>query len=226
MSPSSALDTPLTSAPPRHAATSGCMFVLAAPSGAGKSSLVRAVLEQDPGLRLSVSHTTRPPRPGERDGREYHFVSRAEFDGMRARGEFLECAEVYGNAYGTSASWIRQQLATGSDVLLEIDWQGARQVRALFPDCVSVFVLPPSLPALRERLVGRGTDSETVIEQRIAAAREDLSHAVEFDYVIINTEFSEATSDLVALIRAQRLKRPRQFLRNPGLVSQLQLQGA
>ncbi|MDE3009994.1 MAG: guanylate kinase [Pseudomonadota bacterium] len=203
--------------------TAGSVFVVAAPSGAGKSSLVRELLVRDPGLRLSVSHTTRAPRPGEQDGREYHFVSRADFDAMRAAGEFLECAEVYGNGYATSAAWIRGQLAAGEDVILEIDWQGARQVRALFPGCASVFILPPSLAALRERLEGRGTDSQAVIEHRLEAAREDLSHVDEFEYVIINAEFFVALEDLSAIVRAQRCRRSRQFLRHPEILPILDL---
>lgn len=203
--------------------TSGCVFVVAAPSGAGKSSLVRELLAREAGLRLSVSHTTRPPRPGEQDGRDYHFVSRERFDAMRQAGEFLEHAEVYGNGYATSAAWIQGQLAAGEDVILEIDWQGARQVRALFPECASVFILPPSLQALRERLEGRGTDSQEVIERRLAAAREDLSHVDEFEYVIINAEFFRAVEDLSAIVKAQRCRRQRQFLRHPEILPILDL---
>jgi guanylate kinase len=201
----------------------GSVIVVAAPSGAGKSSLVRELLQRDPGLRLSVSHTTRPPRPGEQDGREYHFVSRDRFDAMRSAGEFLEHAEVYGNGYATSSAWIREQLDAGEDVILEIDWQGARQVRALFPDCASVFILPPSLDALRERLEGRGTDSQEVIERRLAAAREDLSHVEEFEYVIINVKFFVALEDLSAIVRALRCRRARQFLRHPEILPILDL---
>jgi guanylate kinase len=200
------------------ASSPGCIFVVAAPSGAGKSSLVRELLARDPGLLLSVSHTTRAPRPGEVNGREYHFVSRPDFDAMRTRGEFLEWAEVYGNGYATSSAWIKTHLDAGEDVILEIDWQGARQVRALFPDCVSVFILPPSLAALRERLEGRGTDSQEVIERRLASAREDLSHVAEFEYVIINAEFFVAVEELAAIVKAQRCQRQRQFLRHPEIL--------
>jgi guanylate kinase len=203
--------------------TRGGVFVVAAPSGAGKSSLVRELLGRDDGLRLSVSHTTRPPRPGEEDGREYHFVSRARFEEMRLADEFLESAEVYGNGYATSSAWIRSQLQAGEDVILEIDWQGARQVRSLFPECVSIFILPPSLATLRERLEGRGTDSREVIERRLAAAREDLSHVDEFEYVIINADFFVAVEDLSAIVKAQRCRRPRQFLRHPEILPILDL---
>ena len=208
----------MTSSPTR-----GSMVLLAAPSGAGKSSLVQALLERDPALRLSISHTTRPPRPGEQDGREYHFIDRASFLAMMAAGEFLESAEVYGNHYGTSSAWIRQQLDAGEDVLLEIDWQGAQQVRTLFPDCTTVFILPPSLVDLEARLVGRGTDSPEVIARRLAAAREDISHVGEFEYVIINIDFSVAVEDLAAIVRAQRLKRVRQVLRHPEILPNLDL---
>ncbi len=213
----------MSTATPHPQVTRGAMFVLAAPSGAGKSSLVREVLRVDAHLRLSISHTTRPPRPGEQDGREYHFVSRDAFAAMHAAGEFLESAEVYGNCYGTSQAWIRSQLEAGEDVLLEIDWQGARQVKALFPGCTSVFILPPSLDALRERLQGRGTDSSEVIQRRLNAARDDLSHVGEFEYVIINNEFSHAVEDLAAIVRAQRMQRARQFLRHPEILPNLDL---
>lgn len=200
---------------------SGAIFVVAAPSGAGKSSLVRELLQRDPGLCLSISHTTRPPRPGEQDGRDYNFVDRARFNAMRDAGEFLESAEVYGNGYATSSSWIRTKLAAGEDVILEIDWQGARQVRVLFPACISIFILPPSLETLRERLTGRGTDSAEVIERRLAAANEDLSHVKEFEYVIINAQFFDAVEDLAAIIRAQHCLRAQQLLRHPDILPML-----
>ncbi len=191
----------------------GQIFIIAAPSGAGKSSLVAALIAADPGIRLSISHTTRTPRPGEMNGREYHFVSHEVFRGMQARGEFLESAEVYGNFYGTSSADIRHSLEQGRDVVLEIDWQGARQVRALFMDALSIFILPPSLEALRERLLARGKDPLEVIEKRLAVAREDLSHENEFDYAIINNEFAEAAKDLTAIVRAARCRRSRQYPR-------------
>jgi guanylate kinase len=201
----------------------GSIFLIAAPSGAGKSSLVKALLAKDTRLHLSISHTTRLPRPGEQNGREYHFVSRESFNQMREAGEFLECAEVYGNGYGTSAKWIRSQLAQGNDVILEIDWQGAQQVRTLFPACIDIFILPPSLDTLEQRLKGRGTDSQEVIDRRLAAAHEDLSHAGEFEYVIINDQFSDAVEDLVAVVRSGRCRRQQQFLRRPQILTTLDL---
>jgi guanylate kinase len=195
----------------------GLLFIVAAPSGAGKSSLVNAVLAGDPGLRLSISYTTRAPRPGEADGREYHFVDRPTFLAMAAAGDFLESAEVHGNFYATSQRQIDEIRAGGRDALLEIDWQGAQQVRRLYPDAVGVFILPPSLEALRNRLVARGQDSDAVIRRRLAAAEEEMSHAPEFDYVIINNDFNEARRDLAAVVRAARLTLARQSERHPEL---------
>ncbi|MEJ5211246.1 MAG: guanylate kinase [Burkholderiales bacterium] len=200
---------------------SGNVFVVSAPSGAGKTSLVRALLEADPQVRLSVSYTTRPPRPGEVDGVHYHFVSVEQFMEMLNRGDFLESAQVYGNYYGTSQRWIEEQLAAGTDILLEIDWQGAAQIRRLMPRAVSIFILPPSLEALRARLQGRGQDTEEVIERRLAAAREDMSHVGEFDYVIINDDFSTASQDLQAVVRAQRLRVEGQLARHASLLKEL-----
>jgi guanylate kinase len=189
----------------------GCLYTVVAPSGAGKTSLVNALLEVELQLRLSISTTTRPARPGEVSGREYFFVSRGEFEQRIARGEFLEHAEVYGNLYGTSKRWIDDTRAAGKDVVLEIDWQGARSVRALFPDMTYIYILPPSFEVLRERLVARGKDSAEVVERRLAAAHEDLKHAPEADYVIINEDFSVALADLQAVIRAVRLTTRRQL---------------
>jgi guanylate kinase len=200
---------------------SGTVFVVSAPSGAGKTSLVKALLEADPQVKLSVSYTTRPPRPGEIDGVHYHFVSKERFMEMMSRGDFLESAEVYGNYYGTSQHWIEEELAAGWDILLEIDWQGAAQVRKLLPGVVSIFILPPSLAALENRLTGRGQDSEEVIARRLAAAREDMSHVSEFDYVIINDDFATASRDLQAVVRAQRLTVERQLARHAGLIQEL-----
>ena len=187
----------------------GDLFVVVAPSGAGKTSLVNRLLEAERGIRLSVSHTTRAPRAGEVDGREYHFVTRAAFEAMIAAGDFLEHADVYGNYYGTSRRWIEKELAGEHDVLLEIDWQGARQVRKLFPRMVGIFILPPSLAELRRRLTDRGKDSPEVIERRMASAREEISHVLEFEYIIVNEQFDVALADLQAVVRAARLSRER-----------------
>lgn len=184
---------------------SGNLFIVTAPSGAGKSSLVKALLAADAGIKLSVSYTTRAPRPGEVDGEHYHFVSVEAFRDMLGNGDFLESAEVYGNYYGTSQPWLEAQTRAGHDILLEIDWQGAAQVRKLFPEAVGVFILPPSLPELRRRLEGRGQDAAEVIERRVAAAQEDISHAYSFDYLVVNDDFAAALADLQTVVRAQRL---------------------
>jgi guanylate kinase len=189
----------------------GTLFVVAAPSGAGKTSLVKALLKNDPAIRLSVSYTTRTPRPGEVNGKDYHFVSVEVFREMTARGEFLESAEVYGNYYGTSEAWIAGEIAAGHDILLEIDWQGAAQVKKCFPEAVTLFILPPSIEALRERLAGRAQDSQEVIDRRVAAAREDISHADEFEYIIINDDFDQALLELMAVVQASRLVASRQL---------------
>lgn len=189
---------------------SGLLYIVAAPSGAGKSSLVNAVLANDPRLELSISFTTRSPRPGEANGREYHFVSRDEFLQRRDAGEFLESAEVHGNFYATSRHQIDAGLRAGRDIVLEIDWQGAQQVRRLFGQTVSIFILPPSLEELERRLRIRGQDSEATIQRRLAVARSEIAHAGEFDYVIINKDFDDANRDLAAIIRAGRLSVARQ----------------
>ena len=198
----------------------GDLFVVVAPSGAGKTSLVNRLLEAERGIRLSVSHTTRAPREGEVDGREYHFVARAAFEAMIAAGDFLEHANVYGNYYGTSRRWIEDQLAGEHDVLLEIDWQGARQVRKLFPRMVGIFILPPSLAELRRRLTDRGKDSPEVIERRMASAREEISHVLEFEYIIVNEQFDVALADLQAVVRAARLSRERRAARLARLIDE------
>ncbi|ODV03547.1 MAG: guanylate kinase [Thiobacillus sp. SCN 63-57] len=195
----------------------GVLYIVSAPSGAGKTSLVKALLKTDPGIRLSVSYTTRPPRPGETDGRDYHFVNHERFEIMLAEGEFLEHAEVYGNFYGTSKGSIGRDLNAGRDVLLEIDWQGAGQVRQHFPQSASIFILPPSFNALRTRLAGRGQDSDEVIERRLAAAAHDVAHADAFDYIIVNDDFDHALQDLVAITRSIRLEAARQLKRHTAL---------
>jgi len=182
----------------------GRLFVITAPSGAGKSSLIQELLKSDPALGLSISYTTRPPRPGEKNGREYHFVDDRTFLAMRERGEFLESAEVHGNRYGTSKQVIHDALKRGQDLLLEIDWQGARQVRRLYPDCVGVFILPPSVEELERRMRARGQDSEEVIRRRVQNAREELAHAGEFNYAIINKDFDTARGELASIIRKER----------------------
>jgi guanylate kinase len=199
----------------------GNLFVITAPSGAGKTSLVRALLEADSQAMLSISYTTRPMRPGEVDGKDYHFVGRETFEAMLERGDFLESAEVYGNYYGTSQPWLEGAMNSGSDVILEIDWQGAAQVRKLFPQAVGVFILPPSIDVLRQRLKGRGQDSDEVIARRVAAAKEDMSHVNEFDYVIINNQFDVALQDLLAVFRAERLRLGRQMARHAAMISEL-----
>lgn len=201
--------------------TTGNLYIIAAPSGAGKSSLVAALLAEDKQSRLSVSYTTRPPRPGEQDGKDYHFVQREAFVAMRERGEFLESAEVYGNLYATSKRWITDTMGGGHDVILEIDWQGARQVKTLFPQSIGIYILPPSLEALKARLEGRGKDTAETIARRLAAAKDDMSHVEEFDYVIINNNFGEAVKDIAGVVRAQRMRRDRQLAVHHRLISEL-----
>ena len=184
----------------------GRLFVIAAPSGAGKSSLVNALLKDDPRLKLSTSYTTRPPRPGEQNGREYHFVNEDTFRAMNQRAEFLECAEVHGNRYGTAKRVITDALERGDDLILEIDWQGARQVRRHYPDCVGIFILPPSIEELERRMRARGQDSEAVIRRRLENARDELAHAGEFQYAIINKHFETARRELASVIAAVRAK--------------------
>ncbi len=200
---------------------SGNLFIAWAPSGAGKSSLIAALLERDSNVRQSVSYTTRAPREGEVEGKHYHFVARDVFQQMIAAGDFLEHAEVYGNFYGTSKKWIEHAMQNGFDVVMAIDWQGARQIHKIFPQTVGVFILPPSLEVLRQRLNARGQDAPDVIERRLASAHEDMSHLHEFDYVIINNEFSEAVTDLLAIFRAHRLTRDTQFKRSANIISKL-----
>ncbi|MDR0528738.1 MAG: guanylate kinase [Zoogloeaceae bacterium] len=195
----------------------GLLFVVAAPSGAGKTTLVRRLLAKTPEIALSVSTTTRPPRAGEMEGRDYHFVSAPEFLARRDAGEFLEWAKVHDNFYGTSKRWIEEKQARGEDVLLEIDWQGAAQVRRFFPEAVGIFILPPSQKILAERLFSRGTDSDEVIRRRLAAAEEEIRHAAEFDYAIINADLEMALADFSAIVKAARLTVARQRARYPEL---------
>lgn len=202
--------------PPR-----GILYIVAAPSGAGKSSIVNACLARDPNIRLSVSFTSRPPRPGERHAEHYNFISREAFQRMIDAGDFFEHAQVHGDWKGTARQSVEPQLAAGRDVLLEIDWQGARQVRAQIPAAVSVFILPPSRAALGQRMRKRGQDSEAVMRQRLAAAREEMSHYDEFDYVIVNEHFDTAVDEMCAIFRASRLRRQAQAARHAALIATL-----
>ena len=208
-----------------QAVEQGTLYVISAPSGAGKTSLVAEMLRSDEKLGVSVSHTTRPMREGEQDGVNYHFVSRDEFEAMIGRGDFLEHADVFGNYYGTSQVWVRETLAKGRDVILEIDWQGAEQVRRVIPECVGIFIVPPSPEALRERLTGRGTDAPEVVERRLQEAAEECSHAVEFDYLVVNDDFGVALDDLLAIVRSQRLRMTAQQVRHRDLLARLSEQG-
>jgi len=199
----------------------GNLFIITAASGAGKTSLVRALLAADTQLKLSVSYTTRSPRTGEVDGVDYHFVDEEHFLHMLRNGEFLESAEVHGAHYGTVQTRVDTALRAGDDLLLEIDWQGAMQVRRLYPQAIGIFILPPSIKALEQRLHTRGQDSAQVIAQRLAVAREEMSHVAEFDYVIINDLFEVAVEDLLAIIRTQRLRRDKQLWRHQELLQKL-----
>lgn len=196
-----------------QAVEQGTLYVISAPSGAGKTSLVAEMLRNDDRLGVSVSHTTRPRREGEKNGINYHFVSRDEFEAMIGRGDFLEHADVFGNYYGTSQVWVREMLAKGQDVILEIDWQGATQIRKQLPDAVSIFILPPSLDILAQRLRGRETDDDAVIQHRLDGAQDEMSHFAEFDYLIVNDDFQRALYELGAIVEARRLDTPRQQAR-------------
>lgn len=184
----------------------GTLYTVSAPSGAGKTSLVNALIERDSSVRVSVSHTTRPMRPGENDGVNYHFVSAENFRAMLEKAEFLEHAQVFGNLYGTSQAWVEQQLATGIDVILEIDWQGAQQVKRLMPDTQAIFILPPSRETLLQRLNARGQDDSAIIEARMAEAVEEMSHYVESDYLVVNQDFDLALGALRAIVASHRLR--------------------
>ena len=202
-------------------ASTGTLYIVSAPSGAGKTSLVKALLDAQPHVRVSVSHTTRPMRPGEVDGVNYHFVSREEFVERMERGEFLEHAEVFGNLYGTSQRWLEQTLNEGFDLILEIDWQGAQQVRRLMPQAKSIFILPPTQEALRQRLTNRGQDSDEVIEKRMRGAVSEMTHYVEYDYLVINDDFAHALIDLQAIFRANQLLQASQQQRFRSLLDEL-----
>ncbi len=201
--------------------TLGTLYIVSAPSGAGKTSLVKSLIDIEPRIRVSVSHTTRPMRPGELDGVNYHFVDREGFLAMLERNEFLEHAEVFGNLYGTSQRWVEQTLAEGFDLILEIDWQGAQQVRRLMPQAKSIFILPPTQEALRHRLTKRGQDSGEVIERRMREAVSEMSHYVEYDYLIINDDFAHALDDLRAIFRSNQLLQSVQQQRHGGLLGEL-----
>lgn len=201
----------------------GTLYIVSAPSGAGKSSLISAMLETSPtyAMKVSVSHTTRTIRPGEQDGVHYHFVEKQHFETLIARGEFLEYAEVFGNYYGTSRVWIEENLNKGIDVFLDIDWQGGRQIRQLMPNAKSVFILPPSKDELERRLNARGQDSEEVIAKRMAEAKSEISHYTEYDYVIVNDDFDNALIDFKAILRAERLKQDKQADKHKSMLSAL-----
>lgn len=201
--------------------TPGTLYIVAAPSGAGKSSLVNALIKRLPFVYLSVSHTTRPMRPGEIEGEHYHFIEPAKFDEMVQQGEMLEHASVFGNYYGTSQSYVESQLAFGHDVLLEIDWQGARQIRDKMPDCCSIYIVPPSRESLQERLEKRSQDSEEVIARRMAEAVSEMSHFTEFDYLIINDDFYKALDEICAIFISERLKLNNQQSRHQRLLDKL-----
>ncbi len=201
--------------------TTGTLYIVSAASGTGKTSLLNVLLQQADNIAVSVSHTTRPMRPGEEDGKHYHFVDKSQFEALIEKGDFLEHAQVFGNYYGTSQSAVQQQLATGIDVILEIDWQGAQQVRRLMPEAVSIFILPPSRQALQDRLTGRGQDSEEVITGRMNEAISEMSHFHEYDYVVVNDSFEVALAELKSIFQAERLSIARQSERHQAMIESL-----
>ncbi len=201
--------------------TPGCLFIISAPSGAGKTSLVRELLQSGLNLSLSISHTTRPPRTGEINGRDYHFVNEEKFKQMLFNGEFVESAEVYGNLYGTSQHWLNDAMTSGQDILLEIDCQGAKQIQQIFPYSIGIFILPPSVEVLATRLKTRAQDNSEVIKKRLMAAREEINHIAEFNYIIVNNNLDEALNDLICIVKAERLKTERQIMKHRTLVAQL-----
>ncbi len=202
-------------------ANPGSLFIVSAPSGAGKTSLVNALTGRDERVHVSVSHTTRAMRPGEEDGVNYFFVDKERFEDMQRSGNFLESAEVFGNCYGTSSEWVELQVRAGNDVILEIDWQGAQQVRNEWPDCVSIFILPPSRDTLLERLTKRGQDDSSIIEQRMHKAVSEMSHYMDYDYLVVNDDFERALGDLHAILRARRLETMAQEVGNARLLDDL-----
>ena len=201
--------------------STGILYIVSAPSGAGKTSLVKALIDTMPQVRVSVSHTTRAMRPGEVDGVNYHFVAREQFVEMLQQNAFLEHAQVFDNLYGTSQHWVEQTLAEGYDLILEIDWQGAQQVRRLMPQARSVFILPPTQQALRQRLTNRGQDSDEIIDRRMRDAVSEMSHYVEYDYLVINDDFTTALDDLKAIFRANQLAQQLQQRRHDSLLEML-----
>ncbi len=201
--------------------TKGTLYVISAASGAGKTTLVSAVLQQVSDIVVSVSHTTRAPRKGEVDGVNYHFINKEKFEAMVEAGDFFESASVFGNMYGTSQQHIQQQLLKGKDVILEIDWQGARQIRQLVSDCKSIYILPPSIAALRERLTSRGQDDEVVINKRMREAVSEMSHYVEFGYLVVNDDFDEARDNLASIIMGERMLFEHQQQKHEKLLAEL-----
>ncbi|WP_251975894.1 guanylate kinase [Salinicola avicenniae] len=210
-----------TSPTPATAGARGTLYIVSAPSGAGKTSLVRALLERNDAIGVSVSHTTRAMRPGEADGVNYHFVTPETFEAMVERGEFFEHARVFDRHYGTSRVEVEKRLALGEDIILEIDWQGARQIRELAPDAESIFILPPSQAALRERLAGRGTDDDTVIERRMRDAVSEMSHYDEYEHVVINDSFEHALTELECIVHARRSRLDSVQRRHATLIQEL-----
>lgn len=202
-------------------ADSGNLYVIAAPSGTGKTTLVKALVDALPKITVSISHTTRPKRPNEMHGINYYFVDEAEFERLIAHGDFLEHATIFNHLYGTSKTWVEQTLAKGIDVILEIDWQGQQQIKQLFKDSISIFILPPSIEDLRNRLIKRNQDNQDIIQMRLADVKETVSHVHDFDYIVINDDFTHALSELKTIIQSGRLQEPRQSAKYAALISDL-----